>query len=425
MSIDLLQQAVEAAKSGDRPNAIRLTKEYIRESPKDVRGWWALTKFTDDPDVQRECLKRVLKLKPDHAQAQQMLDELNATASSEFSFDSIAPPPQPSESPSWMSDDPSPTFSFDEDDEGQDGLFQTEISYFSDVDSGPSPSMFSDVKNQPASTATAQPQAKSSGGGEWLIGIGIFLLAIVALGGLAFYAYQYQYRGLFGLFGPDLTKTARTSDFTIRYGSNWNGRVEGGIFVAASDNLPTISSDNLDFGGLASSTGFTPLQGQELCYEDIQEDSVVVMVSPFTSEFSTEFQRQTGFSSFQQFIDSQVVIGSADLNDFGEEIDGVDFAYESDQSDITIGGEAGSFGLLRMNFEVDDNSPFYGLMVASMTESLCGNVDGDFKMNLGLYMAAVNHNNQEYMFMLIAFGDKADSHERTAKRMLSSMEFLN
>ena len=76
MSIDLLQQAVDAAQMGNRAEAIKLTKDYIRQTPKDARGWWALTKFTDDPEVQRECLKRVLKLKPDHAQAQQMLDEL-------------------------------------------------------------------------------------------------------------------------------------------------------------------------------------------------------------------------------------------------------------------------------------------------------------------------------------------------------------
>jgi hypothetical protein len=78
-----------------------------------------------------------------------------------------------------------------------------------------------------------------------------------------------------------------------------------------------------------------------------------------------------------------------------------------------------------MNMKIDDDSPFYGLMVASMTESMCGNVEGDFEMNLGIYMASINHNNREYMFMLVAFGDKAKSHERTAKRMLSSMEFLN
>lgn len=424
MSTDLLQQAVEAAKSGDRANAIRLTKEYIRETPKDARGWWALTKFTDDPEVQRECLKRVLKLKPDHVQAQQMLSELDAVAAPfDYAFDD-APSPPTSGSASWMDDDPSPSFSFDDE---ADESFQPEINYFSDVDESPSASMFSDVRNERAPILTAQPQAKSSGGGEWLIGIGIFLLAIVALGGLAFYAYQYQYRGLFGLFGPDLTKTAQTNDFTIRYGSDWNGRVEGGIFVAASSNLPAITSDDMNFGGLAnSSTSFgAPIQGEDFCYEDMQEDSVMVFVAPFDDELSTSFQQQTGFSSFQQFIDSQVVIGDVDSSDLGGDFEGVDIGVEGDQSAITVDGESSTFALMRMNFEIDDNSPFYSLMVASITESMCGNVDGDFKMNLGLYMAAINHNNREYMFMLIAFGDKAKSHERTAKRMLGSMEFLN
>ena len=75
--------------------------------------------------------------------------------------------------------------------------------------------------------------------------------------------------------------------------------------------------------------------------------------------------------------------------------------------------------------EVDDNSPVYPFFAASFAESMCGNINGDLKMNLALYMTAIQHNNVEYMFMLVTFGDKAKSHERTAKRMLNSMEFLN
>ncbi len=418
MSIDLLQQAVDAAKNGNRAEAIKLTKDYIRQTPKDARGWWALTKFTDDPEVQRECLKRVLKLKPDHAQAQQMLDDLETTSASfDFSFNDSSTP-QSSQTPS---------FDFGDEDDDLSSSFEPEINYFSDVDSSPSPSMFSDVRHDSAAAKAQVRSQSTSGGGEWMIGIGVFLLAIVALAGLAFYAYQYQYYGIFGLFGPDLTKTAQTRDFTIRYGSDWNVQVEGPTFVAASNNLPAISSENLDYASLAdSSSGFgMPIQSAELCYEDLQDDSVMVVISPFVDELSTEFQRQTGFSSFQEFVNSQQLVGDIDLNDFGQELDGIDFGVGSDQSDVSVDGENATLVSLRMNMEVDDNSPFYSLFVAGMSESMCGNIDGDFKLNLALYMTAIQHNNIEYMFMLITFGDKAKSHERTAKRMLGSMEFLN
>lgn len=417
MSIDLLQQAVDAAQMGNRAEAIKLTKDYIRQTPKDARGWWALTKFTDDTEVQRECLKRVLKLKPDHTQAQQMMEELDTTSASfDFSFNDSSTP-QSSESPS---------FDFGEDNE-QASSFEPEINYFSDVDSSPSPSMFSDVGHDSAAAKAQVRSQPTSSGGEWMIGIGIFLLAIVALVGLALYAYQYQYYGIFGLFGPDLTKTAQTRDFTIRYGSDWNVKVEGPTFIAASDNLPAISSENIDYASLAdSSSGFgLPVQSTELCYEDLQDDSVMVIVSPFVDELSTEFQRQTGFSSFQQFVDSQQFVGDFDLSDLGDELDGVDIGVGSDQSDVSVDGENATLVSLRMNMEVDDNSPFYSLFVAGMSESMCGNIDGDFRLNFALYMTAIQHNNIEYMFMLVTFGDKAKSHERTAKRMLSSMEFLN
>ena len=74
-------------------------------------------------------------------------------------------------------------------------------------------------------TAQVRSQTKSSGGGEWLIGIGT-----IPIGNCRpwrarlFTPININIMGLFGLFGPDLTKTAQTSDFTIHYGSDWNGK---------------------------------------------------------------------------------------------------------------------------------------------------------------------------------------------------------
>lgn len=85
-AIDLRQRGVYALKQGNRDEARQLLGQAVRLSPQDELAWYELGNAQDDPDRQRECLKRVLAISPGHPQALQALTDLDGPPT---------PPPAP------------------------------------------------------------------------------------------------------------------------------------------------------------------------------------------------------------------------------------------------------------------------------------------------------------------------------------------
>lgn len=73
---DWLQESIRALRAGDRREARRLLGGVVAENPGNVAGWWLLAATLDDPEQKRYALRRVLRLRPDHAGARRLLDQL-------------------------------------------------------------------------------------------------------------------------------------------------------------------------------------------------------------------------------------------------------------------------------------------------------------------------------------------------------------
>ncbi len=74
--LDPLTYAVRLYKQGDAKEAEAIIKKYLMNHPDDIRGWMTLAKMTDDPQVKRRSLERVLSKDPYHKQARDMLNVL-------------------------------------------------------------------------------------------------------------------------------------------------------------------------------------------------------------------------------------------------------------------------------------------------------------------------------------------------------------
>src|SRR5688572_23648911 len=76
MGGDLLGQAEQFLKNGNKQAALPLLMEYARRNPGVARGWWMLSFAVTDPRQQIECLERVLRIDPNSIQAQTQLQKI-------------------------------------------------------------------------------------------------------------------------------------------------------------------------------------------------------------------------------------------------------------------------------------------------------------------------------------------------------------
>ena len=70
---NLFAQAREAISAGDREEGRRLLAAIIQADPTFAPAWLWMSAVLDEPDQRRDCLERVLALKPDNAAAKQGL----------------------------------------------------------------------------------------------------------------------------------------------------------------------------------------------------------------------------------------------------------------------------------------------------------------------------------------------------------------
>jgi hypothetical protein len=77
MRDDPLRAGIEALRVGHIREARRLFGELVREQPDNAAAWWYLAAVLNDPEQKAHCLRQVLRLLPDHAEARQMLADLD------------------------------------------------------------------------------------------------------------------------------------------------------------------------------------------------------------------------------------------------------------------------------------------------------------------------------------------------------------
>jgi peroxiredoxin len=76
MGGDLLQQAEQFLRDGNKEAALPILMEYVRRNPDNARAWWMLGFTVTDPKQQMECLERVLRLAPENTRARDRLHKL-------------------------------------------------------------------------------------------------------------------------------------------------------------------------------------------------------------------------------------------------------------------------------------------------------------------------------------------------------------
>ena len=80
-----LQQAYQLIKSGQLAQALEILQPIVLADRNNADAWWLIANASTDPVKQREALETVVRLRPDHQQAQQKLAELKGAET--FSFD--------------------------------------------------------------------------------------------------------------------------------------------------------------------------------------------------------------------------------------------------------------------------------------------------------------------------------------------------
>ena len=87
MNGDLLHNAGELYKAGDKQGAAELLEQYLQKNPDDADAWYGLALCATDPVEQRTYLFKALESNPEHPKARQALDKL------ELNDEGIAEPP--------------------------------------------------------------------------------------------------------------------------------------------------------------------------------------------------------------------------------------------------------------------------------------------------------------------------------------------
>lgn len=73
---DLLQRGLTAMDVGDNEAAVDYLRQAVEADPDSLEGWEALANVVDDPDEKEVALNQVLRLDPDHKQAQKELNKI-------------------------------------------------------------------------------------------------------------------------------------------------------------------------------------------------------------------------------------------------------------------------------------------------------------------------------------------------------------
>jgi hypothetical protein len=77
---DLIQQAIEAGKAGDKEGAKRLLSQVVRQDPQNARAWYLLSQTVDTTEQAIYCVEKVLEIDPINELAIKRLRSLKGEA---------------------------------------------------------------------------------------------------------------------------------------------------------------------------------------------------------------------------------------------------------------------------------------------------------------------------------------------------------
>src|SRR5437763_747295 len=76
----IVEEGIEAYKTGDKAEAVRLLTEAIRRDPRDETAWLWLGAALDDPEKRKQAFQRVLQINPNNEKARAALERLGGGA---------------------------------------------------------------------------------------------------------------------------------------------------------------------------------------------------------------------------------------------------------------------------------------------------------------------------------------------------------
>ena len=75
-TIEVLSQAKELLRAGQKQDARNLLDKYLQQNPLSEEGWWLMSFAVANQDQQIQCLKKILQINPDRQKVRKKLDEL-------------------------------------------------------------------------------------------------------------------------------------------------------------------------------------------------------------------------------------------------------------------------------------------------------------------------------------------------------------
>ncbi|MCD4803587.1 MAG: TlpA family protein disulfide reductase [Anaerolineales bacterium] len=75
-TIEVLSQAKELLRAGQKQEARNLLNKYLKQNPQSEQGWWVMSFAVDNPVQQIQCLKKMLQINPDREKVRKKLEEL-------------------------------------------------------------------------------------------------------------------------------------------------------------------------------------------------------------------------------------------------------------------------------------------------------------------------------------------------------------
>jgi tetratricopeptide (TPR) repeat protein len=103
-----LEQAYRLIQQDDLDRAIAILKPIVAAEPDNADAWWLMAHAVSEPQDAREPLENVLRLRPDHAEARQLLNELEQEASLDTFGEAPEPFPQDTSLDNLFGDTPEP-----------------------------------------------------------------------------------------------------------------------------------------------------------------------------------------------------------------------------------------------------------------------------------------------------------------------------
>lgn len=70
-----IQEAIQAARSGDKETARKILSQVVRSEPNNARAWYLLSQVIEDDEKAVFCLEQVLKIDPNNTQARERLEK--------------------------------------------------------------------------------------------------------------------------------------------------------------------------------------------------------------------------------------------------------------------------------------------------------------------------------------------------------------